>query len=133
MKFKKFILVSVLFDVIISLCFDVNRINFFIIEQKSVKFFKDIVFNDNKFNKYRKEKVKDFIRNNGIVNLNFVFVDDNGFEISLIDDEKVFYFFNNSDINSQVRICFDVIYKRYFQVVESLLDLVDLIVQWDFY
>lgn len=133
MKFKKFILVSVLFDVIISLCFDVNRINFFIIEQKSVKFFKDIVFNDNKFNKYRKEKVKDFIRNNGIVNLNFVFVDDNGFEISLIDDEKVFYFFNNSDINSQVRIWFDVIYKRYFQVVESLLDLVGLIVQWDFY
>lgn len=133
MKFKKFILVSVLFDVIISLCFDVNRINFFIIEQKSVKFFKDIVFNDNKFNKYWKEKVKDFIRNNGIVNLNFVFVDDNGFEISLIDDEKVFYFFNNSDINSQVRIWFDVIYKRYFQVVESLLDLVGLIVQWDFY
>lgn len=133
MKFKKFILVSVLFDVIISLCFDVNRINFFIIEQKSVKFFKDIVFNDNKFNKYRKEKVKDFIRNNGIVNLNFVFVDDNGFEISLIDDEKVFYFFNNSDINSQVRLWFDVIYKRYFQVVQSLLDLVDLIVQWDFY
>lgn len=133
MKFKKFILVSVLFDVIISLCFDVNRINFFIIEQKSVKFFKDIVFNDNKFNKYRKEKVKDFIWNNGIVNLNFVFVDDNGFEISLIDDEKVFYFFNNSDINSQVRIWFDVIYKRYFQVVESLLDLVGLIVQWDFY
>lgn len=133
MKFKKFILVSVLFDVIISLCFDVNRINFFIIEQKSVKFFKDIVFNDNKFNKYRKEKVKDFIRNNGIVNLNFVFVDDNGFEISLIDDEKVFYFFNNSDINSQVRLWFDVIYKRYFQVVESLLDLVGLIVQWDFY
>lgn len=133
MKFKKFILVSVLFDVIISLCFDVNRINFFIIEQKSVKFFKDIVFNDNKFNKYRKEKVKDFIWNNGIVNLNFVFVDDNGFEISLIDDEKVFYFFNNSDINSQVRLWFDVIYKRYFQVVESLLDLVGLIVQWDFY
>lgn len=133
MKFKKFILVSVLFDVIISLCFDVNRINFFIIEQKSVKFFKDIVFNDNKFNKYRKEKVKDFIRNNGIVNLNFVFVDDNGFEISLIDDEKVFYFFNNSDINSQVRLWFDVIYKRYFQVVESLLDLVGFIVQWDFY
>lgn len=133
MKFKKFILVSVLFDVIISLCFDVNRINFFIIEQKSVKFFKDIVFNDNKFNKYWKEKVKDFIRNNGIVNLNFVFVDDNGFEISLIDDEKVFYFFNNSDINSQVRLWFDVIYKRYFQVVESLLDLVGLIVQWDFY
>lgn len=133
MKFKKFILVSVLFDVIISLCFDVNRINFFIIEQKSVKFFKDIVFNDNKLNKYRKEKVKDFIRNNGIVNLNFVFVDDNGFEISLIDDEKVFYFFNNSDINSQVRLWFDVIYKRYFQVVESLLDLVGLIVQWDFY
>lgn len=133
MKFKKFILVSVLFDVIISLCFDVNRINFFIIEQKSVKFFKDIVFNDNKFNKYRKEKVKDFIRNNGIVNLNFVFVDDNGFEISLIDDEKVFYFFNNSDINSQVRLWFDVIYKRYFQVVKSLLDLVGLIVQWDFY
>lgn len=133
MKFKKFILVLVLFDVIISLCFDVNRINFFIIEQKSVKFFKDIVFNDNKFNKYRKEKVKDFIRNNGIVNLNFVFVDDNGFEISLIDDEKVFYFFNNSDINSQVRLWFDVIYKRYFQVVESLLDLVGLIVQWDFY
>lgn len=133
MKFKKFILVSVLFDVIISLCFDVNRINFFIIEQKSVKFFKDIVFNDNKFNKYRKEKVKDFIRNNGIVNLNFVFVDDNGFEISLIDDEKVFYFFNNSDINSQVRLWFDVIYKRYFQVVESLLDSVGLIVQWDFY
>lgn len=133
MKFKKFILVSVLFDVIISLCFDVNRINFFIIEQKSVKFFKDIVFNDNKFNKYRKEKVKDFIRNNGIVNLNFVFVDDNGFEISLIDDEKVFYFFNNSDINSQVRLWFDVIYKRYFQVVESLFDLVGLIVQWDFY
>lgn len=65
-----------------------------------MKFFKDIVFNDNKFNKYRKEKVKDFIWNNGIVNLNFVFVDDNGFEISLIDDEKVFYFFNNSDINS---------------------------------
>lgn len=128
MKFKKFILVLVLFDVIISLCFDVNRINFFIIEQKSVKFFKDIVFNDNKFNKYRKEKVKDFIRNNGIVNLNFVFVDDNGFEISLIDDEKVFYFFNNSDINSQVRLWFDVIYKRYFQVVESLLDLVGLIV-----
>lgn len=133
MKFKKFILVSVLFDVIISLCFDVNRINFFIIEQKSVKFFKDIVFNDNKFNKYWKEKVKDFIWNNGIVNLNFVFVDDNGFEISLIDDEKVFYFFNNSDINSQVRLWFDVIYKRYFQVVESLLDLVGLIVQWDFY
>lgn len=133
MKFKKFILVLVLFDVIISLCFDVNRINFFIIEQKSVKFFKDIVFNDNKFNKYRKEKVKDFIWNNGIVNLNFVFVDDNGFEISLIDDEKVFYFFNNSDINSQVRLWFDVIYKRYFQVVESLLDLVGLIVQWDFY
>lgn len=133
MKFKKFILVSVLFDVIISLCFDVNRINFFIIEQKSVKFFKDIVFNDNKFNKYRKEKVKDFIQNNGIVNLNFVFVDDNGFEISLIDDEKVFYFFNNSDINSQVRLWFDVIYKRYFQVVKSLLDLVGLIVQWDFY
>lgn len=128
MKFKKFILVSVLFDVIISLCFDVNRINFFIIEQKSVKFFKDIVFNDNKFNKYWKEKVKDFIWNNGIVNLNFVFVDDNGFEISLIDDEKVFYFFNNSDINSQVRLWFDVIYKRYFQVVESLLDLVGLIV-----
>lgn len=123
MKFKKFILVSVLFDVIISLCFDVNRINFFIIEQKSVKFFKDIVFNDNKFNKYWKEKVKDFIRNNGIVNLNFVFVDDNGFEISLIDDEKVFYFFNNSDINSQVRLWFDVIYKRYFQVVESLLQI----------
>lgn len=133
MKFKKFILVLVLFDVIISLCFDVNRINFFIIEQKSVKFFKDIVFNDNKFNKYWKEKVKDFIWNNGIVNLNFVFVDDNGFEISLIDDEKVFYFFNNSDINSQVRLWFDVIYKRYFQVVESLLDLVGLIVQWDFY
>lgn len=133
MKFKKFILVSVLFDVIISLCFDVNRINFFIIEQKSVKFFKDIVFNDNKFNKYWKEKVKDFIWNNGIVNLNFVFVDDNGFEISLIDDEKVFYFFNNSDINSQVRLWFDVIYKRYFQVVESLLDLVGLIVLWDFY
>lgn len=113
MKPKKPILVPALSDATTSSCSDANRTNSSITEQKSVKFSKDTVFNDNKPNKYRKEKVKDPTRNNGTVNSNPVFVDDNGFEISLTDDEKVLHFSNNSDTNSQVRPWFDVIYKRY--------------------
>jgi hypothetical protein len=102
MKPKKPILIPTCSDSTSSSNSDANRLNSSITEQKSVKFSKDTVFNENKSNKYRKEKVQDRYRQNGLANSNPVFVDDNGFEISLTDDEKVLHFSNSSDTNSQV-------------------------------
>ncbi|XP_062569549.1 uncharacterized protein LOC134231587 isoform X1 [Saccostrea cucullata] len=96
MKPKKPILIPTCSDASSSANSDANHLNSSITEQKSVKFSDDTVFNENKPNKYRKEK------KNGTANSNPVFVDDNGFEISLTDDEKVLHFSNTSDTNSQL-------------------------------
>ncbi|XP_078315287.1 uncharacterized protein LOC111131344 isoform X3 [Crassostrea virginica] len=101
MKPKKPILVPTFSDATSNSCSDGNRTNSFITEQKSVKFSKDTVFNENKPNKYRKEKVRDAGRN-GNANSNPVFIDDNGLEVSLTDDEKALHFSNTTDTNSQL-------------------------------
>ncbi|XP_048737854.2 uncharacterized protein LOC125652575 isoform X1 [Ostrea edulis] len=102
MKPKKPILIPTCSDANSSSYSDGNRLNSSITEQKSVKFSKDTVFNENKPNKYRKEKMQDRCKPNGMASSNPVFVDDNGFEISLTDDEKVLHFSNSSDTNSQL-------------------------------
>ena len=70
-----------------------------ITEQKNVTFSNDTVFNENKPNKYRKERLNTRKNSKDIVmaTANPVFVDDDGFEISLTDDEKALRYLTEKD------------------------------------
>ncbi|KAK3099004.1 hypothetical protein FSP39_025181 [Pinctada imbricata] len=82
----------------------VRKDSMVITEQKSVTFSDDTVFNENKPNKYRQERlnIRRHNADGAMASANPVFVDDDGFEISLTDDEKALRYYTQKDSSKQI-------------------------------